>query len=208
MISVAITLYCNANALQKDSQSPRTYKRKKKVMNSNYYPVELWNEVAPGLYQGGTDDSDTMGAYLRETPSRYEINRMFPKISTGQVTKKHFDTVATLYSAANAVGRSVKEIRFAFHDGDMSDLDPEQDLFFMVREAHADWKSGKKVLVRCQAGINRSGLVTALVLIRDGYSPEAAIRLIRDNRCEAALSNSRFEAWLLEKADLEFWRRA
>jgi protein-tyrosine phosphatase len=89
----------------------------------------------------------------------------------------------------------------------MSDLDPERDLFFMVREVHADWKSGKKVLVRCQAGINRSGLVTSLVLIRDGYSPEDAIRLIRENRCEAALSNSRFEAWLLEKADLEFWRK-
>jgi protein-tyrosine phosphatase len=89
----------------------------------------------------------------------------------------------------------------------MSDFDPEQDLFFMVREAHADWKSGKKVLVRCQAGINRSGLVTALVLIRDGHSPEEAIRLIRDKRCEAALSNSRFENWLLEKTDLDFWRQ-
>lgn len=175
-------------------------------MNTNYYPVELWNEVTPGLFQGGTDDSDTMGAYLREGNSS-GYARIFGQISTGQVTKKHFDTVATLYSAANAVGKSVKEIRFAFHDGDMSDLDPETDLFFMVREVHSDWKSGKKVLVRCQAGINRSGLVTALVLIRDGYSPEDAIRLIRDNRCEAALSNSRFEKWLLEKADISFWRQ-
>lgn len=181
-------------------------KERKKKMNTNYYPVELWNEVTPGLFQGGTDDSDTMGAYLREDNSS-GYARIFGQISTGQVTKKHFDTVATLYSAANAVGRSVKEIRFAFHDGDMSDLDPETDLFFMVREVHSDWKSGKKVLVRCQAGINRSGLVTALVLIRDGYSPEDAIRLIRDNRCEAALSNSRFEKWLLEKADINFWRQ-
>ena len=175
-------------------------------MNTKYYPVELWNEVAPGLYQGGTDDSDTMGAYLRDdTSSGYA--RIFGQISTGQVTKKHFDTVATLYSAANAAAHNVKELRFAFHDGDMSDLDPERDLFFMVREAHSDWKNGKKVLVRCQAGINRSGLVTALVLIRDGYAPADAIRLIRDNRCEAALSNSRFEKWLLEKADLDFWRQ-
>jgi hypothetical protein len=49
--------------------------------------------------------------------------------------------------------------------------------------------------------------VTALVLIREGYSPEEAIRLIRANRCEAALSNSRFENWLLEEADLDFWRQ-
>lgn len=175
-------------------------------MNTNYYPVELWNEIVPGLYQGGTDDTDIMGAYLRDATADSSYARNFAQISTGQVTKKHFDTVVTLYSAANAVARSVKELRFAFHDGDMSDLDPENDLFFMVREAHSDWKGGKKVLIRCQAGINRSGLVTALVLIREGYSPEDAIRLIRDNRCEAALSNSLFEAWLLEKADLEFWR--
>jgi protein-tyrosine phosphatase len=89
----------------------------------------------------------------------------------------------------------------------MSDLDPERDLYFMVREAHADWKAGKKVLIRCQAGINRSGLVTALVLIRDGHSPEDAIKLIRDNRCEAALSNSRFEEYLLNVADVAFWRK-
>ena len=176
-------------------------------MNTNYYPVELWNEISPGLYQGGTDDSDTMGAYLKEDLSIYETNRLFGAISAGQVTKKHFDTVVTLYSAANAVSHNVKEMRFAFHDGDMSDLDPEGDLYFMVREAHADWKAGKKVLIRCQAGINRSGLVTALVLIRDGQTPEDAIRLIRDKRCEAALSNSRFEEYLLNEADVAFWRK-
>ena len=134
-----------------------------------------------------------MGAYLRKELSKYENNRLFSVVSTGQVTRKHFDTVVTLYSAANAVSHNVKELRFAFHDGDMSDLDPERDLHFMVREAHSDWRAGKKVLIRCQAGINRSGLVTALVLIREGHSPEDAIRLIRDNRCEAALSNSHFE---------------
>ena len=176
-------------------------------MNTNYYPVELWNEVCPGLYQGGTDDSDTMGAYLRES-NDLSYMRRYGQISTGQVTKKHFDTVATLYSAANATSHNVKEMRFAFHDGDMSDLDPERDLFFMVREAHADWKAGKKVLIRCQAGLNRSGLVTALVLIRDGYAPADAIRLIRANRCEAAISNRHFESWLLNEVDLDFWRKS
>jgi len=175
-------------------------------LKTNYYPVDLWNEIRPGLYQGGTDDSDTMGAYLREELSKYENNRLFSVVSTGQVTRKHFDTVVTLYSAANAVSHNVKELRFAFHDGDMSDLDPERDLHFMVREAHSDWRAGKKVLIRCQAGINRSGLVTALVLIREGHSPEDAIRLIRDNRCEAALSNSHFEEYLLNEADVAFWR--
>jgi hypothetical protein len=51
-------------------------------------------------------------------------------------------------------------------------------------------------------------LVTALVSIRDGQTPEDAIRLIRDNRCEAAVSNSHFEEYLLNVADVAFWRKS
>jgi protein-tyrosine phosphatase len=90
----------------------------------------------------------------------------------------------------------------------MKDLDPERDLTFLVREAHSDWKAGKKVLIRCQAGINRSGLITALVLIRDGHTPREAIALIRSTRCEAALTNSHFEEYLLNVADVGYWRQA
>jgi protein-tyrosine phosphatase len=38
-------------------------------------------------------------------------------------------------------------------------------------------------LVHCQAGLNRSGLVTALALIRGGMQPEQAIAKIRQQRC-------------------------
>jgi hypothetical protein len=48
----------------------------------------------------------------------------------------------------------------------------------------------------------------ALVLIRDGYTPADAIKQIRQKRCEGALSNETFEAWLLNVADVEFWRKA
>jgi len=46
----------------------------------------------------------------------------------------------------------------------------------------------------------RSGLVTALVLIKEGYSPDQAIDLIRAQRGEDALCNSQFEQWLLSSA--------
>lgn len=52
-------------------------------------------------------------------------------------------------------------------------------------------------LVHCQAGLNRSGLVTALALIRGGMEPEAAIAKVREQRCDAVLCNSAFESWLL-----------
>jgi Dual specificity phosphatase, catalytic domain len=160
-------------------------------MNDNHYPRALWSEILPGLWQGGTDDYDVIGV-AGHCPNR--------------VTSTHFDSVYTLYARANAASWNVKEVRFGFADGDMTDFDPEADLYFAVREAHADWKAGKRVLVRCQAGLNRSGLVMALVLIREGYTPEQAVELIRQNRGDIALCNDTFVRWLTLRADVDFWR--
>jgi protein-tyrosine phosphatase len=98
----------------------------------------------------------------------------------------------------------VREMRFGFYDHDMSDFNPE-DLRDIVTISHRQWKSGNRVLIRCQAGLNRSGLVMALVLIREGYTPAEAIHLIRSQRGQAALCNSTFERWLLS-VDVEQWR--
>jgi protein-tyrosine phosphatase len=54
-------------------------------------------------------------------------------------------------------------------------------------------------LIRCQAGLNRSGLVTALVLIRFGLAAKEAIEQIRIRRAGHALCNESFEAWLLQR---------
>lgn len=148
------------------------------------FGFELWSEVLPGLWQGGTDDSDWIDSGR---------NR-------GQVNKRNFDSVFTFFGAANPADYGVHETRFAFYDGDMSDFDVTADLLPIVEQAHAEWKAGKRVLVRCQAGLNRSGLVMALVLMRDGYSAEDAIAKIRDQRGERALCNTIFENWLLTKA--------
>jgi hypothetical protein len=45
----------------------------------------------------------------------------------------------------------------------------------------------------------------ALVLIREGYTAEDAIDLIRTKRSKHALFNGRFEKWLKE-ASVEAWR--
>lgn len=153
-----------------------------------YYPEELWSEILPGLWQGGTDDADL--------------------VNTGHhgvgISGKDFDFVATMYASANPVDWFVHEMRFGFYDHDMSDFDAE-DLKDIVRIAHRQWKNGNRVLIRCQAGLNRSGLVMALVLIREGYHASEAIHLIRFQRGQAALCNSTFERWLLQ-ADVECWR--
>lgn len=67
-------------------------------------------------------------------------------------------------------------------------------------------KSVGPTLVHCQAGLNRSGLVTALALIRSGLQPEAAIAKVRQQRCDAVLCNRAFHGFLMDyyKPDLQF----
>ena len=64
---------------------------------------------------------------------------------------------------------------------------------------YLDWKAGKKVLVRCQAGMNRSGLMVALILLRDRMKIDDAIALIRKKRSAYALDNAHFVKYLKRK---------
>jgi len=155
------------------------------------YGEELWSEVLPGLWQGGTGDAEDMG--YRLAPG-----------ARGLVTNQDFDTVMTLYANALPVGWFVKEYRYGVYDSDMKDFDAPE-LFELVKKAHADWKQGKRVLIRCQAGWNRSGLVMALVLMREGYEAQEAIDLIREKRSRNALCNKHFVSFLL-KENKKVWQ--
>lgn len=53
-------------------------------------------------------------------------------------------------------------------------------------------RAGRRVLVTCWMGRNRSGLVVALALVRLGASPNVAIEMVRRARGEHALSNPAF----------------
>ena len=56
---------------------------------------------------------------------------------------------------------------------------------------------GRRVVVNCAAGLNRSGLIVGRALIHLGYPPREAIRLIRRARGRHALFNRAFEEFLL-----------
>ena len=67
----------------------------------DYEEEELWSEVLPGLWQGGTEDDD--------------VRRQFAK---PRVTIKNFDTVVTMYAHANPVDWFVREIRYGVWDSE------------------------------------------------------------------------------------------
>lgn len=78
------------------------------------------------------------------------------------------------------------------HDADVPD---EGFLRLLV-----DWAvycvADAPTLIHCQAGLNRSGLISALVLVRQGWLAQDAIYLLRRRRSPAVLCNPKFEAWL------------
>lgn len=149
---------------------------------SDLKPVGVWSEILPNLWQGGTHHYDmTMRKPLQEPV----------------ITIAEFDSVYTAYAFANPVDWYVRELRFGFMDSDDTDFDLDE-LRYIVESAYRDWKNGKRVLIRCQAGLNRSSLITALVLIKDGYTALEAIELIRTKRSEHALFNPAFARWLVD----------
>jgi protein-tyrosine phosphatase len=54
--------------------------------------------------------------------------------------------------------------------------------------------------VHCQAGLNRSGLITARALMLRGMSATDAIQLLRKRRDPAVLCNAVFANWLVDRA--------
>ena len=148
------------------------------------YPSELYSQILPGLYMGGTADDDTVD---------------FAVTAPGLNYQAPFDAVVTLYAWANPFSWGVEELRYGFGDADMSYVNIDRVLR-IAKWALDRWTEGERVLIRCQAGLNRSGLITALTLILAGYEPAEAITLIRNKRSEYALFNKHFVTWLIEEA--------
>ena len=148
------------------------------------YP-QLYSMIAPNLFQGGTDDLDVI--HLAQTNNR-------PR------TDLPFDAIVTMYAWARPADWKVQEFRYGVPDASITDIDLDR-LRQAVEFGYDRWKQGDRVLVRCQAGLNRSGLVLALILIKDGLKTAEAIARIRDNRGEDALFNRDFHNWLLTEGE-------
>jgi len=142
--------------------------------------TELYSEILPGLFMGGTADNDVVDV---AKPLR-NLNEV-----------QEFDSVVTCYSWAQPMSWYVHENRYGFFDGPI-----DEKTFAKVKELaswlHGEWKAGKRCLSRCQAGANRSGLVMGAVLMIEGYTATEAINLIRSKRGQHALFNDHFVRYL------------
>ena len=151
------------------------------------YP-QLYSMIVPNLFQGGTDDLDVI--HLAQTNNN-------PR------TDLPFDAIVTMYAWARPADWQVQEFRYGIDDAAITDVDLNR-LRQAVEFGYDRWKAGDRVLVRCQAGLNRSGLVLALILIKDGLTPSEAIAQIRQNRGEDALFNNNFHNWLMQEGEKFF----
>jgi hypothetical protein len=150
-----------------------------------YELTPLYSEVAPNLFMGGTDDNATIdqAQKLRHFEGSNE-----------------FDCVVTLYAWAAPANWGVEERRFGFPDANIIE-EYIPTIVELAQWAHAKWAAGKKVNIRCQAGLNRSGLVTALTLMISGMSAQEAINTLREKRSDYALCNGEYERWLKYEAN-------
>lgn len=105
----------------------------------------------------------------------------------------YFKYILNLYPwEAYAIGPETTRVNYPLYDSDAVDTATIYELAEWVREKR---KLGP-TLVHCQAGLNRSALVTALALMLDGRTADEAITFLRKQRSPAVLCNPTFEAWL------------
>ncbi|MFD8702647.1 protein phosphatase [Kitasatospora sp. NPDC059648] len=141
-------------------------------------PSEPWNEIVPGLWMGGH----------HHTPPGGELEPV--------VVGRQFDLVVSLFTLpghgpAPGVEHVVREV---------PDRPLSPDQLLAVQEAArltaAAVRRGRRTLVRCHSGYNRSGLVVAQALVGLGHDTDGAVRLVRERRSPWALNNPVFVDYL------------
>lgn len=147
-------------------------------------PRRPWNEIAPGLWMGGHEYLGPEGEWT-------------PAVVGGE-----FDAVYSLhFRAGHGPAQGVEHHVLEVPDDPLTarQLLAVRDFALLAAES---WKDGRQVLVRCRAGMNRSGLVVAQVLVLKGWPVADAIDLVRERRSPSALNNEVFVCYLTTGLEL------
>ncbi|MEU9022093.1 dual specificity protein phosphatase family protein [Actinomadura sp. NPDC048394] len=137
-----------------------------------------WDEIVPLLWMGGHYYRDSMG---NRAPA---------------IVRDEFDLVISLYTReGHGPSGGVAHQCVDVPDGPLT----AEQIAAICRAAESAVEAveqGRRVLVRCHSGYNRSGLVIAHALTLSGYSTDDAIFLVRYRRSKWALNNSLFVDYL------------
>ncbi len=137
-----------------------------------------------------TDVRPLPGLTVSQTASPWDEVAPGLFMGGGYTAPEGFDAVVTLWGGAVEPTDDPDWMRWPIVDGPAPDSD---DLEQVVRWALEHWAAGRRVLVRCQLGLNRSGLVVGRLLVHSGVTPERAVAMIRAARGQRALYNETFE---------------
>lgn len=151
--------------------------------------LEGKNQILPGLYQCGA----------------YELSEVIDEVKPDLIVCASYLT--NLYADEADIVKSMRSseryIRYGFDDG--QELPDMSRIEAIVSEVAYSVASGERVIVHCNAGLNRSGLIVALVIMRlTGKTGKQALEHLRICR-PMALTNYTFANYVKE-LDRDYWR--
>jgi len=158
------------------------------------YPNAEYHEIVPNLFMGG---------HVWMVGNHYKSG----KHSTVSEDES-WDYVVSAYIERYEQTHPQCDSRLVIFDDTEKGLDDKT--WAKIRRAvdavYDRWTAGQKILIRCQAGLNRSGMLTALVLMRLGFTADVAIRTLREKRSPDVLVNRAFERYVHEREE-EYWNK-
>lgn len=152
------------------------------------FATEPWTEIVPNLWIGGHDYTD--------------LSRLPARVTVSAIPENAFDVVVSLYSRPGSEPRGPLHIVSRFEDAHLTP-GVKQTAHDLARDVSGRRERGECVLVRCQAGLNRSSLIAGLALIYLGMSGPDAVQLIRTRRSPWALCNEDYAEYLSLGGDVE-----
>lgn len=140
--------------------------------------IPLISHIVDNLYVGGHDDFVDLGDKFSHVFSLYVWGRPYETVE---------DTVHMAWTMYDGHGTIMAQ------DKDENPVDLAEIVYQIVSALN----KGGNVLVHCQAGINRSNLLSALVLRAwKNMTSDEAIALLRERRSDLVLANKTFETYL------------
>lgn len=179
---------------------------------ASWFEVPLFTHVIDNLWQGCSpaEFPDEIEELDWENMHSSEVTKLIHQIGSKPISCKYlmkwdsillrdeprFDAILNLYQWGNyEVPEGTEQLTVEMYDS----LEAVSEQVDELADTVIGWlNSGKKVLVHCQAGLNRSSLVVARILMKK-YDMKAweAIKLIRDQRSPTCLCNETFAKHLL-----------